>query len=151
LDDGFHAHERGDYAGALKSFRNAAEQGDSEAQYMLGSMYNFGDGAGISYTEAAKWYRKAADQGEADAQRYLGSLYYTGSGVQKDDAEAIRWWRRSAEQGQALLDHRVNLPHIPVDSRPPGAGGPKQLHDFDSFRCLAFSRSIMEKSRCLIS
>ena len=40
FDDGWAAYEAGDYATALKEFRPLAEQGDAEAQYWLGLMYD---------------------------------------------------------------------------------------------------------------
>ncbi len=39
FQDGVAAHERGDYATALREFRPLAEQGDAAAQYNLGQMY----------------------------------------------------------------------------------------------------------------
>jgi len=49
------AHQRGDYATALKSFRPLAEQGVAEAQFGLGFMYGEGLGVSQDYAEAMKW------------------------------------------------------------------------------------------------
>ena len=38
------AYERGDYATAMRGFRILVEQGDANAQFNLGSMYDFGEG-----------------------------------------------------------------------------------------------------------
>ena len=38
------AYERGDYATAMLGFRILVEQGDANAQFNLGSMYDFGEG-----------------------------------------------------------------------------------------------------------
>ena len=51
---------------------DAAEQGDAEAQYKLGFMYEGSDSVPEDYAEAAKWYRKAAEQGHVEAQYGLG-------------------------------------------------------------------------------
>jgi uncharacterized protein len=54
-----------DYAEAVKWYRLAAEQGNANAQYNLGVMYDNGDGVVQDYAEAVKWYRLAAEQGNA--------------------------------------------------------------------------------------
>ena len=41
---GSDAYERGDYAEAVRWYRETAEVGEPEAQYNLGVMYNFGRG-----------------------------------------------------------------------------------------------------------
>ena len=47
---------------AMKWYREAAEQGDSNAQYDLAQMYEEGRGVPQDLTEAIKWYRKAHKQ-----------------------------------------------------------------------------------------
>lgn len=56
---------------AVKQYRSDAEQGNAEAQYMLGCCYQFGDGIIKNKVEAAKWLRKAAKQGYWQAQGLL--------------------------------------------------------------------------------
>ncbi len=98
---GHKAYQRGDYATALRIFRQLADQGNAYAQHILGNMYGKGHGVTQDYAAALKWYRKAADQGEALAQAGLGFLYYNGQGVTQDYAEAVRWVRKAADQGDA--------------------------------------------------
>jgi len=52
-----------DQAEAAGWFLKAAVQGNVDAQFNLGVMYEFGEGIVVNFTEAARWYRKAADQG----------------------------------------------------------------------------------------
>jgi len=52
-------------------YRKAAEQGDAQAQVMLGASYAGGHGVQKSETEAARWWRDAARQGNKDAQNSL--------------------------------------------------------------------------------
>lgn len=59
---------------ALKWIRKAAEQGISEAQYVLGACYQNGIVADKNITEAVKWYRKAAAQGHKKAMTALLKL-----------------------------------------------------------------------------
>ena len=55
----------------VKQLQQAAEQGDAEAQFILGSCYEAGDGVKQDKAEAVKWFRKAAEQGHAKAQYNL--------------------------------------------------------------------------------
>ena len=45
----------------MKEWRQAAEQGDAQAQMNLGLAYDFGNSVPEDDTEAVKWYRKAAE------------------------------------------------------------------------------------------
>ena len=87
-DDGVAAAQRGDYATALREFRPLAEQGNAEAQFNLGAMYNFGYGVPQDYAEGMKWLRKAAEQGNAPAQYNLGIMYAMGTGVSANNVRA---------------------------------------------------------------
>ncbi len=51
-----------DYAQALKWCRKAAEQGHADAQYILGFMYETGEGVTQDYTQAYMWYNLAIAQ-----------------------------------------------------------------------------------------
>ncbi|MDE2118788.1 MAG: sel1 repeat family protein [Betaproteobacteria bacterium] len=99
LLDAERAYAEGNFEKAAKIYRSLAEQGDAEAQLILGSMYDIGLGGPQNYIEAVKWYRMAAEQGNARAQSKLGSMYDIGLGVSQDYIEAIKWWRMAAEQG----------------------------------------------------
>ncbi|MGM9937587.1 MAG: hypothetical protein ACI38A_09595 [Candidatus Ornithomonoglobus sp.] len=79
---------------------HVAEQGDADAQFNLGLIYNKSsfDVSG-DYEEAAKWFRKAAEQGHAQAQYQLAKKYFYGNGVQVNKDEGIKWYRKAAEQG----------------------------------------------------
>ncbi|GHT39463.1 hypothetical protein AGMMS49965_05530 [Bacteroidia bacterium] len=58
------------WAEAEKWYYKSATQGNAEAQYNLGLLYEFG-GGGVkkSKREAKKWYKKAAEQGLFEARR----------------------------------------------------------------------------------
>ena len=107
FEDGVAAYQAGDYAEAVRIFRPAAEQGNAQAQTILGYMYETGEGVPQDYAEAVRWYRLAAEQGYARAQHNLGVMYENGEGVAQDYAEAVRWYRLAAEQGYA--NAQINL------------------------------------------
>ncbi len=88
-----------DYAQGAAWCRRAAEQGNAEAQFMLGVAYGLGKGVPQDYTQEAYWDRKAAEQGIAWAQFGLGELYYNGNGLPQDYAQAAVWLRMAADQG----------------------------------------------------
>ena len=107
FDKGFGAYDRGDYATALKEFRQLAEQGNASAQAQLGIMYYKGQGVPQDYVAAVSWYLKAAEQGNVVAQNNLGTMYATGEGVPKDYAAAAKWFRKAAEQGNAKAQNSL--------------------------------------------
>ena len=98
FQDGVAAYERGDYATALQEFKPLAEQGNSDAQMMLGSMYESGQGVAQDHAETAKWYRKAAEQGNARAQIKVGVMYSDGQGVPQDYVLGHMWSNLAASR-----------------------------------------------------
>ena len=69
------AYEAGDYETALSEFTKAAEDGDVDAQYNLGVMYEHGHGVEQSDLKAGEWYQLAADNGHPEAPTALQLLY----------------------------------------------------------------------------
>lgn len=99
----------GNYSQAVYTLRKAAEQGNVDAQLVLGSMYYSGEGVTRDYSKAVYWLRKAAEQGNADAQCNLGGRYYLGEGVTQDYSQAVYWWRKAAAQGNESAQMILNL------------------------------------------
>ena len=62
---GLDAYSKSDYTTALREIKPLAEQGNADAQSLLGIMYEFGQGVPENIKTALKWYRLAADQGVA--------------------------------------------------------------------------------------
>ena len=54
FDAGVNAYQRGDYATALRIFRQLADQGNAKAQHNLGLMYSKGQGVTQDYAEAMR-------------------------------------------------------------------------------------------------
>ena len=84
----------------IKQLQQSAEQGDPNAEYLLGLAYDVGVGAPQDFAEAGSWYRKAADQGHAGAQFNLGHLYADGRGVPQDFVQAHMWLNLAAAGSQ---------------------------------------------------
>ena len=112
FEDAQAAHSRRDYATALRLWRPLADQGNAEAQYALGFMYDGGQGVPKNYARAAKWWRLAADQGHTFAQYNLGTLYDNGNGVPQNKAEALKWYHLAAERGNDGAQFNVGVLHF---------------------------------------
>ena len=80
-----------------KETREAAERGDKDAQFELGSYYYV---VGEDKEEAARWLRKSAEQGHITAQHLLANAYSDGQGVTRDDTEAAKWLLKSCNAPQ---------------------------------------------------
>lgn len=92
----------------LPEVREAAERGDAQSQYLLGSVYYIGlDHVPKDPREGVRWLRLAAEQGHARAQSGLGRAYAEGAGVLKDPLEAARWYRMAAEQGDDMAQYSL--------------------------------------------
>ena len=112
------AYEQKDYVTALKESKPLAEQGNAEAQLLLGRMYLMGQGVSKDNDQASKWFEVSAAQGNADAQFMLGSMYLL---PQKDVAKGVNLLRLSADQGNQDAQYLLvkayvhGLPSLPRD------------------------------------
>ena len=105
----FAAHARKDYATELKLLRPLVDKGDGDAQFLLGVMYDNGQGVAQDYKEAVRLYRLAAEQGNAKAQNNLGFMYDNGTGVAQDYKEAVRLYRLASAQGNAIAQSNLGM------------------------------------------
>jgi hypothetical protein len=87
------AYEKGDYKRAMAEWQSAADRNDPDAEFGLGSLYEFGAGdLKQNYKQADYWYRKAADHGNVEAQYRLALIWAVGGGdFAADLAEAYKW------------------------------------------------------------
>lgn len=91
--------KEGDYANAVKCFKNAAHHQYSWGQHNLALCYFHGRGVPKNLTEAARLMRLAAAQGNQEAQTTLGMMYQYGLGVEKNYASAENWYQLAAKAG----------------------------------------------------
>lgn len=106
---GFEAYKQKDYAAAMREWRPLAEQGDADAQLMLGRLYEWGRGVVKNKNEAIKWYRLAAEGGDWRGQDWMANAYFIGVGVPIDEKEAVKWWHLAAEQGSGGAQYQLGL------------------------------------------
>lgn len=76
-----------------------AKQGDAQAQYTLGMMYQNGAGVAPDDSQARYWLEKSAYQDEVKAQAELGRMYLTGFGGEQDAEKGNYWLKHAADQG----------------------------------------------------
>ena len=91
-------HDQDDFHQLISSQLDV-DQNNADAQYYLGIIYQFGNGAPQDIGKAIHWYRLAAEQGHVDAQFALGEMFFYGDGLPQDRAYAHKWFRLAAMQG----------------------------------------------------
>lgn len=77
--------------------RPSGENG--RAAYLVGALFENGDGVSQDDREAFFWYERGAQLGDSDAMNRLGLLYAEGRGVKQDNEKAVEWLEKSAETG----------------------------------------------------
>lgn len=100
-EDGYEAYQRKDYAAAVQLWRIVANEGNREAQSLLGEMYAFGQGVPQDYARGIKWLMLAAEQNEPKAQYKLGMMNMYGQGFTKDFGRAAMWFILANASGHA--------------------------------------------------
>ncbi|MGA2195595.1 MAG: tetratricopeptide repeat protein, partial [Bryobacteraceae bacterium] len=98
FQQGASLYKAGDYAGALRYFRRAAEAGNPWAELQIGYQYENAEGVPQNNSEAVQWYTKSAQHGNARGQKNLGQMYEAGKGISEDWVTAAAWYRKSADQ-----------------------------------------------------
>lgn len=101
--------EHFNFTEAMKWFRKAADQGDAEAQYSIGKLYDYGLGVQQNFTKAMQWYLLAANQNHAGAQYSIGMLYDNTEGSIQNFTEAMRWYRLAAAQNHAGAQYSIGM------------------------------------------
>lgn len=83
----------------IAKLQAAAEKGDADAQFSLGSAYQMGEGVPQNDMKGAYWMKKSANQGNVDAQYNLGMAYRGGYGVPRDMVTAYMWLELAVNGG----------------------------------------------------
>jgi hypothetical protein len=117
------AHDRASVESALKIWLPQAQQGNAEAQVVLGEIYEKGLGGTADPAQAAQWYSKSAEQGNSRAQIDLGHLYEKGLGVKKNTRTALKWYRKGSGFANS------GLQFIPVTEASGGGGKRKHVNN----------------------
>ena len=112
----------------LQRLTESAAAGDSDAQFKLGRVYDYGQlGASMDEPRAAELFRKAADAGHAEAQYSLGVYYNVracslGKEWLEPDKDvafelARKYFQLSADQGNADAECSLACDFSKLESR----------------------------------
>ncbi len=86
---------------AFGLFKQAAERGDSLAQYNTATCYFNGYGTDIDYKESLYWSNTAAEQKDPGALQLLGKHYLQGAGVSQNTKKAISLFEEAIALGDS--------------------------------------------------
>jgi uncharacterized protein len=128
------AYNKGDFATALRIYRELAERGDAVSQYALGRMYVRGEGVPKDPDQARYWfsiardqtaalkaynrgdhatamriYRPLAEKNQSLAEYIIGLMYANGQGVAENYGEALKWLKKAGEHGEAKAQFSVGV------------------------------------------
>jgi len=105
-------------------YSQAAQSGDSDAQFYLAALYSAGVGRARSDAEAFRWFSRAADQGHSHAMLVLSGIYAVGRGVPQDNLNAYKWayivsvgsrveeYRNGSRQLIGVLENRMTREQV---------------------------------------
>lgn len=119
LSEGVSAWQQGRFSEAMSVLRPLANQGNPEAQRIIGEMYFEGKGVGADKSTAIAWLKRAGEAGDKIAQYDLGYIFQTGSGVPHSEQSAQTWYIKSAMQG--YVPAQVKLGDLLADRNKPEA------------------------------
>ena len=108
-DDRFPLEERDEAAEQLEQL---AGDGDTYAQYIIGTAYRDGGLLIPDTTKAQKLLERAAEQGLDAAQYALGKLYLSDDADVHDPAKGIYWLKRSADNGNDHAAYRLGKEYL---------------------------------------
>ena len=77
----------------------SAEQGNPDAECLMGLLLMGANGRRKDSKAALDWYLRAAERGHSHAQYTIGWMMVNGEGVPVDRARALPWLRKARDQG----------------------------------------------------
>ena len=109
--EGMSLAREGRMAAAAPHYREAAENGHVEAQFVLATMYRTGRGMPQDMDQAVQWYGRSAEGGYPMAQFTLGNMYLNGDGVPRNLPAAIRLFEQAAAQDHPQAQYNLGVHH----------------------------------------
>ena len=94
---------------AINWYQKAAEEGDVDAMYALGYIYEEGKRVPQNYEESLKWYEKAAAAGSVEGMNNAGAMYVYGRGTEKNYTKAVEYFKKAIEANPKAIGPCVNL------------------------------------------
>lgn len=114
VEAGVAAWTAGDFAAAVREWREPAAQGDPDAQFNLAQAYRLGRGVEADPRQAEAFYAKAAAQGHLQAADNYGLLLFQDG---RREA-AMPYLVAATERGDPRAQYLIGLAHFNGDLRP---------------------------------
>ncbi len=102
---------------AVRYVKMAADNNVTNAQYVLGGMYEEGNGLPKDIAAARSWYEKAATKGHEIAIFSLARMYLAGLGVKQDMVKALNWFLFGAKRGSVVNQYGAAIALANSNSR----------------------------------
>lgn len=80
-------------------FRQAAEQGHANAQFILSLLYGTGRGVDANADEAENWYQKATEQGRNEKEFDTNMLFRDCASARENIGLVVAWHEKMAYAG----------------------------------------------------
>jgi len=97
---------------AVAQLINKAESGNSNAQYLIGRLYQDGPVLIPDSVETGYWFEQSARQGHVPAQYALGSLLLTDDPEVHDPKLGIQWLEYAAHNGSDCAAYRLGKEYL---------------------------------------
>ncbi|MBR6038426.1 MAG: sel1 repeat family protein [Candidatus Methanomethylophilaceae archaeon] len=110
----------------VSAIKGMADEGDPDAQYVLGTAYQYGLGLEHSDEKSFEWYRKTIDQGHLPALHDMAGFYLFGIGVHESPEKAFEMLERASDGGLAEAFKQIAWMY--------GAGHGMEKSETESFR-----------------
>lgn len=92
---------------AIHYLEQKANEGDSNATFLLATAYKNGKLGKIDLAQSYFWYKKLALKGDADAMLMLGWLHYKNKTDLKTNLKKAKYWfKKAAAQG---IDEAIEM------------------------------------------
>ncbi|MDE0202210.1 MAG: SEL1-like repeat protein [Rhodospirillaceae bacterium] len=107
--EAYDAFQRGEYDEARAIWSTLAHEGDVDAQFNLGALYENGLGVEADAERAARWYRAAALRRVDLARLALARLQRTGALEPEPDEDQIKLLETAARRGLAEAQYELGV------------------------------------------
>ncbi len=104
LDDARIAYTAGEFAEVVTLLRPLARIGNVDAAYLLGHMYERGEGVNQDLLQAEIYYQRSADGGHREAANRLATMLKSATAT---DSLIVTWYLADAQAGDAEAQYQL--------------------------------------------
>ncbi len=117
-EDARRAYDAGRFTDAMGIWNQLTRQGNAEAEFGLGLLYDLGNGTPEDPGSAFAWYMLAADAGVPAAEFNVAAMYAAGRGVAQSSEKAALWYARAGARGHHRAQFSLGLLYQQGDGVP---------------------------------